>query len=133
MKRHNDWQLHLEAFVRERWTTPFSWGSNDCVLFAADAVQAMTGERLCPELRGQRDVRACLRVLRDLGDVRGIATRALGEPISPLMARIGDVVAVKTGKREALAVCNGGNALLPGPRGVAVYPMRDALAAWRVG
>jgi hypothetical protein len=42
-------------------------------------------------------------------------------------------VAVPAGKREALAVCNGGAALAVGPSGLTAVSMRDALAAWRVG
>lgn len=123
----------METFVRERREDPFAWGSNDCALFAADAVQAITGEFLCPELRGHRDVREGLRALARLGGVRAIATRALGEPGSPLMARIGDVVVIQAGKREALAICNGGSALAVGPDGIVAVSMSQALAAWRVG
>lgn len=34
-----------------RRSVPFAWGSNDCRLFAADAVQAMTGVDHAAELR----------------------------------------------------------------------------------
>lgn len=128
-----DWQRRLEAFARERARMAFSWGINDCALFAADAVEAITGQRLCEELRGHKDARAALRTLRQAGGVRGVATRALGEPVSVLMARIGDVVVIQAGKREALAVCNGGTAMAPGPHGVVHVSMAQARVAWRVG
>lgn len=133
MTRYHDWQLRFEAFVRERWSQPFAWGSNDCVLFAADGVEAITGEHLCPELRTHVDARSAVRLLQELGGVRAIADRALGPQILPQQALIGDVVVVPAGKREALAVCNGGTALLPWPRFVAAVSMRQARAAWRVG
>lgn len=129
MKRLPDWQLRLEAFTRERSSVPFAWGSNDCALFAADAVQAMTGVHLCPELRGYRDVRQAVRALAVIGGVRELASKALGDPVPAKRARVGDVVVVQTGKREALSICNGQTALSPG---IAV-PMTQALAAWRVG
>lgn len=133
MIRYHDWQLRFEAFVRERWARPFAWGSNDCVLFAADSVQALTGQRLCPELRIHTGVRDGLQLLRALGGVRAIASRALGSEIPAVRALVGDVVVVPTGKREALAVCNGGTAIFPGPQGIEPVSMRLARAAWRVG
>lgn len=133
MKRHQDWQVRFEAFTRERRNMPFAWGSNDCALFAADAVQALTGERVCPELRGHRDEREGVRVLSSLGGVRALATAALGDPIPTTFANVGDIVVVRMGKHEALAVCNGQTALLPGPDGLAAVPMQQALAAWKVG
>jgi hypothetical protein len=88
MKRYHDWQVRFEAFIRECRHVPFAWGSNDCALFAADAVQAITGEHLCPELRGHRGARQALRTLERAGGVRGIADRALGTPIGVRFAGI---------------------------------------------
>jgi hypothetical protein len=133
VKRFPDWQVRFGAFLQGRRRAPFAWGSNDCALFAADAVEAITGEHLCPQLRGHRDAREALRLLAREGGVRGIAMQALGEPIRPVFARVGDVVVVLTGKREAMALCNGQTALLPGPRGLVAVSMKTALVAWRVG
>jgi hypothetical protein len=133
MKRLPDWQLRLEAFERERAEVPFAWGSNDCALFAADAVQAITGVHLCPDLRGHRNVREGGRAIAALGGARAIACKALGHPLPPAFARVGDVVVVQAGKREALAVCNGQTAIAPGEHGMVAIPMAQALSAWRVG
>lgn len=130
--RRNDWQLRLEAFARSRASRPFAWGSNDCALFAADAVEAITGEHLCEDLRGYAGVREALKMLKEHGGVRGIASRALGEPIPVRMAAIGDVVVVPAGKREALGICNGGTVIVPGPGGMVAVSMQQALAAWKV-
>lgn len=131
MRRFPDWQLRLEAFARERRNVPFSWGSNDCALFAADCVQALTGVQLCPELRGY-DGRGALRLLQEHGGLQGLATEALGEPIAPVFAAVGDVVLLRMGEGQALGVCNGVVAIGPGPAGIEVAGMDAALAAWRV-
>lgn len=131
--RLHDWQLRLEAFVRDRSAVPFAWGSNDCALFAADAVQALTGVRHLPELRGHASAREALRAVRQAGGLHAIATRALGPAVTPAFAAVGDVVLVRMGRREALGLCNGGTVLGPGPDGLAVASMDGALAAWRVG
>jgi hypothetical protein len=131
--RYHDWQLRLEAFIRERSSVPFAWGSNDCASFAADAVRALTGDRLLPALRGYTSVREALGALRHAGGLSGIATMALGGPLSPRVANVGDVVLVRIGKRDALGVCNGGTVLGPGVSGVVAVPMAQALRCWRVG
>lgn len=133
MKRYPDWQLRLEAFVRERQAMPFAWGTNDCATFAADGVQALTGVRLLTHMRGYRTVRDALMLIERSGGLRSIACHALGGFILPAYAGVGDVVLVRVGKREALGICNGSSVLGPGPEGLAVVGMGDALAAWRVG
>lgn len=131
--RLHDWQLRLESFARERQEMPFQWGRNDCALFAADAVQALTGERLLPNMRGYSNVRDALRLIDAAGGLRSIACHALGGFVLPAYARVGDVVLVKDGKREALGMCNGGSVIGPGPAGMVAIGMDAALAAWRVG
>ena len=133
MKRLPDWQLRLEAFARERRAMPFAWGSNDCALFAAGAVQAETGELVLPYMRGYSSAREALVLIEQAGGLRGIACHALGGFVAPALARIGDVVLVTVGKREALAVCNGGTVIAPAAHGLAALPMRQAVCAWRVG
>ena len=36
----------LETFLQKCQGKPFIWGKHDCVIFAADAVKAMTGHDL---------------------------------------------------------------------------------------
>ena len=131
LHRLPDWQVRLAAFTRTRRKTPFAWGSHDCAGFAADAIEAQTGQKVLPELRGL-GVRAAVRVLASRGGLRGIASEALGDQLSPVFAAVGDVVLITEGKREALAICNGTSALAAGPFGISVVPMKRALACWKV-
>lgn len=41
MKKLN-WSVAFIQFTQSNRSTPFAWGSNDCVMFAADAVKLMT-------------------------------------------------------------------------------------------
>lgn len=125
-----NWQTRLAAYVRQRSSQPLVWGVHDCALFAAGAVAAVTG-RYVP-LPAYIGARQGLRTLRALGGLRAIATRELGDPIPAQRAGVGDVVLVATGKREALALCNGVTALGPGPDGLVAVPLRHAVMAWRV-
>lgn len=131
--RRRDWQQRFAAFGIERRGVPFAWGSNDCCLFAADAVLALTGVDPAQELRGAYDDAArAMRLVEDRGGLHAIACAALGQPVIPAMATVGDVVLVVNADRELLAICNGVNAIGPGKDGIAVMGMEAALAAWKV-
>lgn len=133
MTRLHDWQLLLERFMRARSKVPFSWGTNDCAIFASDCVLAITGTDPAPaELRLHRTAKEACRAIRAHGGLGAIATAALGEPVAQAYAGIGDVVLVKAGKRDALAICNGSVALMPSPVGLAAVSMDAATFAWKV-
>lgn len=132
--RLHDWQLRWEAFVLARRSAPFAWGANDCCTFAADAVQAIIGVDVAPAgLREHRTAKQAYRALRRHGGIASIATKALGDPISPGLANVGDVLLVVQTKHPALAVCNGDHALAPSASGLEAVPLSCAVHAWRVG
>ena len=129
-----DWQTRLEAFVRQRQHLPFAWGSNDCCLFAADAVLAITGHDLAPGLRGAYSTpQQGLRRVAARGGVQAIACKALGAATGPLRARVGDIVLVQIDGQDALGLCNGTSVLGPSAAGIVAMGMGSALAAWKVG
>jgi hypothetical protein len=145
MTRVEDWPERLAAFIEQRRKMPFAWGSNDCALFAADAVCAITGVDLGEPFRGRYDDEASLR-LHGLhganahlaaGDVsraiRDMATAWLDGEISPKLAQRGDVVLVEHGGGESLAVCDGALSAAPGRRGLVFLPRSTWLSAWKVG
>ena len=116
----------------ERMARPFRWGVHDCCLWAADCVQAQTGTDPAAGLRGAyADAVGALRLLRNLGGLRVVASRA-GEPIAPMAAAEGDVGLIPAGKRACLAVCFGEAWMLAGTHGLVPQPLDRAVAAWRV-
>lgn len=131
MTKLHDWQLRLEALIGQRQTAPFAWGLHDCCTFAADCVEAITGQDPAPAgLRLHRTEKQALRALKRHGGVVGIATSAMGQPVSSSQARVGDVVLCQAGKRDMLGVCNGTTALAPGPTGLVTVPIGEL--CWRV-
>lgn len=134
MTRLPDWRLHLDALISERMSQPFVWGVNDCALFAADAVKAITGVDLADGLRGHCTAHQALRTTQRNGGLFGIASRALGAASGVHNAREGDVLLVGMGKRTALGVLlEDGMLVGPGAGGLCSAPLSDALCAWRVG
>lgn len=127
------WQTRFALLCMERQHRAFEWGAHDCCLWAADAVRALTGLDHAAGLRGSYATTAeAARRLAAVGGVRGLATAALGEPVAPGFAAVGDVVLFSQAGRELLAVCNGGSALAAGERGLEPVAMAGALAAWKV-
>lgn len=137
LHRQPDWPLRLEALVADRQHQPFSWGGQDCALFAADCVQALTGVDVAPpSLRQHRHARAALRSLRAHGGLHGIAQAALGTPIAPALAGVGDVLLTRPSAQAhhpMLAICNGATAIAPGPHGLVSLDLAQVSHAWRVG
>jgi hypothetical protein len=133
LTRLPDWQLYLDDLVHSRLRRPFVWGSNDCALFAADAVRAITGVDLADGLRNHHTALQAARALRRRGGIHAIAASKMGEPREAHDARPGDVVMIDGAGGHALAVCVGSLYLLPGPEGLQSGPMSSALKTWRVG
>lgn len=128
-----DWQTRMEAFVAQRLYAPFAWGTNDCAIFASDCVMAITGQDPAPPgLRKHATAKQAYRAIARHGGLPAIATQALGQPIAPLCANVGDVVLVPVGKRDALAICNGATAMAPSAHGLVAVPMANAVMAWGV-
>lgn len=133
MKRLQDWQIRFEAFMAERANTPFAWGTNDCCIFAADCIQAITGTDPAPEyLRKHRTEKQALRALKSHGGILGIATSVLGQSEPASMACIGDIVLATSAGRDMLAVCNGSSYVSPGPVGLVYESINLATICWRV-
>ncbi|GAA0493780.1 DUF6950 family protein [Pigmentiphaga daeguensis] len=132
MKRYDDWVTRFNAFIKGRYGVPFSWGSQDCCVFAADGVLAITGHDFAQAYRGYSTAEEAAELLVDVGGCQALATRCLGEPIRWSLARRGDVVLHVVDGRESLGLCAGGVFVAPGPEGLVQFPMDRALMAWSV-
>lgn len=126
------WPTRLEALLAQRQTQPFAWGLNDCCTFAADCVQAITGQDPAPAaLRHHRTQKQAARALKRHGGMVGMAVAALGQPVPSSQACVGDVVLCTSANRPMLAICNGTTALAPSSTGLVTVPL--GALCWRVG
>jgi len=134
MQRHENWSERLEAFFAERRELVFEWGTNDCALFAADAVLLITGEDLAAEYRGRYgSAKDALNLIKEADGLDAIATVKLGDRIDWRLAQRGDVVLVDMEGRRCLGVCDGVYVAGPGSEEMLYLPMSDsALAAWKI-
>lgn len=131
MKRPN-WEMQFAEFCRQRETMPFAWGSNDCVLFAADCVLAMTGVDHAAQFRGYTTAVHAARLIKKLGGLEAIVTRALGLPQALHEVTAGDVVLVQFESCIALGIYSGNACLGPGKDGIMAVGRTQILLAWKV-
>lgn len=130
MERYQDWPLRLNLAIEDARSAPFDWRTHNCATFAADVVEAMTGERLhdtFAALHGHR--RHAIAASKRM---RALVSAQLPVMIAPPYAQRGDVVYVEIDGTAGLGICNGNTAVCLGPDGLAFVPMEAAQCAWRI-
>jgi hypothetical protein len=135
LRRLPDWPERLYAYLQQHASTPFAWGSNDCVRFAAGAVRAITGNDVLPTT--WRDRAQAAVVLRSLGGLVPAVDTVLPRLQSAALAQRGDVLLVQAtvmhgGRRRWLAVADSGRWWCPSPQGLVRGPIDQAVMAWGV-
>ena len=134
-----DWRLRLDALLHERLAAPFAWGTNDCAIFCADAVLALTGRDPLPAaLRRHRSALQAQRALGRRGGLEQLVHATLGVPVDLAALMDGDVVLVDPARAgrdgaRALGLWDYGLALGPGTTGLAALPAATVVHGWRIG
>lgn len=97
LTRLEGWPMKLSLFLRERRSMPFAWGRNDCLIFAADGVLAITGFDPAAAWRGYASEEEAQALLKEHGGVAGLIHKGLGCRYhrERLKARRGDVAMMK--------------------------------------
>jgi hypothetical protein len=134
MTRLKDWPSRLAALVAAARARPFEWGTHDCCLWAADAVQALTGRDPAAKWRGTYSTEVgAFRVVLALGGLPVIAALG-GTEIPTALAITGDVGLVRWPDGVvSLGVSGGaGRWLVVGDNGLETL-MDCASRAWGVG
>jgi hypothetical protein len=142
-KRKQTWPEELHTFFQARKETPFNWGTNDCCLFCADAIEAMTGTDPAPEFRGKySDQAGAMAAIKSVCNgatvedaIAYVATvNGLTKLSTVLLAQRGDLVALDSGAGIAAGIVhlNGREALFVSDTGLRRLPLRKCKSAWRV-
>jgi hypothetical protein len=134
MTRLPGWQKRLTAYIAACARREFAPGQHDCALFAAGAVEAMTGEDLTPPgLREYSDIATGVAKLRAAGFRDHIALVAALLPEGPRTdPRPGDVAVVQDGEDMALGIVQGARVYVVGPAGLGLRPASDIVRVFRV-
>lgn len=122
--------------VSSRADQPFEWGKLDCALFAADAVELMTGEDLASEFRGKYDSEEGAQKALSAANGGGLVgvLNAKLEPVNKEFCQRGDVVLFKTETGPTTGIYWHGGAFSTSPTGVKYFDAihNIILKAWRV-
>jgi Domain of unknown function (DUF6950) len=136
--RYRDWPQRLELLIEMKKQIPFAWGRNDCCIFVADCIHAMTGIDVAAEFRGQyrTELGGMRIILRNgclLAFIDKIAARFQIDQISVKKASRGDVVIAKH-DRYALGIVNlcGDAAWVVGKTGLVEIPLKLCTSAWKI-
>lgn len=69
MIRKTTWEEELSDYIASKRDEPFQYGVNDCCMFAAGAVEAMTGENPMEEFVGSyKTIAGSVRALKTIGE-----------------------------------------------------------------
>jgi hypothetical protein len=122
--------------------TPFQWGSNDCALFAANGIKAITGVDIADDFRGKYSNEAeAFALIKTMTGGTTVADAAaycakkhgLKALANPLFAQRGDLVVFEapTGSLVAgLVHLNGRHIISVGESGLYRFSIRQVKQAW---
>jgi hypothetical protein len=137
LTRLPDWERRLVAVTRQHIAMPGVWGVSDCLLTAADSIEAVTGHDLLAPWRGRyRTEKGAARLMRREGchDVDDVfrAFFAL-PPVGRLSAQRGDVGTILQGGQLTAGFVTGEGFAAKGERGLIFHPVTAIVAAFRIG
>lgn len=133
MQRRDDWRSQLTAYIVAQMRAPFAYGRNDCALFAAGAVKAMTGKDLARGFRGYRSLKEGHQKLKDKGFGDHIAlVESLLPEVSVSFAQAGDIAVVNDRDGPALGVVQGEAIYVLRRDGIGLVDLLKAERAFRV-
>lgn len=119
------------AFIAERQTAPFVWGTQDCVTFAAGAAFALTGNDPLSGIASWDSEKTAMRALAKRGGLVSAVSSVLPE-IPVAMAHRGDIGLVDGPDGPFLVVIEGLTVVGPGPEGLERLTRGVLLKAWSV-
>jgi hypothetical protein len=125
--RFPDWDKRLTAYIESRRKAVFSYGANDCGLFALGAIEAITGQRLPVAWSSEAEAQA---LISEHGSIRKAVTHYLGPSKGALCARRGDIVIDADG---SIGVCTGARVATPTPNGLGFVALGHYKRSWRIG
>lgn len=135
MKKLN-WQTDFLKLVQDRSDTPFEWGVNDCVMFAADAVTTMGADDPAKASRGKykTETGAKKHLASQYGDLYAAWDSKLERLENIHFVQNGDVILFDGALGLTSAIYWNGGVFAPTNDGVRFLDEQHSkiLAAWRV-
>lgn len=133
-----DWKSRLNIYIMSKISTPFRWGSNDCVTFTLKGIkEAFKVDVLkqFPRWKTKKEAQAVINALCQAnelgkGDLLGLARCYLVgdvfEEIEPVFATNGDLIVAPTKRGPMFCLCINGKLAAPGKNGTVFLPFKGA-------
>lgn len=147
--RVDNWAGALNQYLKEQEEAPFAWGKNDCCLFAAGAIQAITGVDVAAGWRSAyKSSESALHLVsvRTEGSLRDLIStlaKKYGFPeINPKMAQRGDIIQfnsnIEGGVGLTLGVVVDHRLAIPAMDKIRAFPVDTiwdlpSTKAWKIG
>lgn len=130
--RTQGWERRLSKYLTEKNNAPFQWGENDCVLFAAKAVEAVSGYNFYQDYLPYTTEEEAKAILDINGGIEGLVAKFLGGGyINYRLAKRGDVVLIKSPLLSLGIVDDSGQKIVSvGPEGAVRLPLKMATRVW---
>jgi hypothetical protein len=143
LKRKPNWEKALDAFLNAHRADPFQYGTWDCCLFAAGAIEAMTGTDIAVDFRGlyttRQEATAAIAAITGGSTVRDAAAFCASKfgmaAVPKLMCRRGDMVLIERGGGDwsmGIVSLNGLDVAVVTENGIEATPIASCASGWRV-
>lgn len=131
--RLDDWQTPFYAYIEAARLAPFAWGTHDCCLFAAGAIDALTGSDLRTQLSAAySDEASALAYIASFGSLEAAVSSWLGPSKAPNFAGPGDIVLADLSLGPTIGVCLGTGCAFSAASGM-LYQQRSVISmCWTV-
>lgn len=130
MSDQNNRRAILSAYIDQKSSEPFAYGTNDCLMVAAGAVEALTGVDHAAEYRGRYTSLAAGRRLIGKTLLEFVGERF--PSIHPAQAVDGDIAVIRQGHDWVFGIVIGAHVYAQTEAGMGILPRSQAARAFRI-
>lgn len=134
IQRYENWAKKLSDYLHKNADTPFIWGKNDCMLFAAKGVLEMTGVDCFSKYLPYSTEEEAYKILRENGGFMSIISKGIGTAHDKILsAKRGDVALMKMPRKTCGLIDDTGQFIAaPGENGIIRLPLTQAYKIWSI-
>lgn len=142
IQRHPKWQSRLAKFLYEHEHCTFRYGTLDCCLFVADAIQAMTDVDIADVYRGKYSSRdTAMALVKEIDGKASVQACAYGRALAYGMKEVpvnfaqrGDMILVTRARDYSLGIVapTGRHIIIALRVGYGLVDISRGCRAWRV-
>lgn len=139
MARFEHWEKRLAALIEGYGRVQFDWGTNDCAMFCAAGVWALTQKDAAAVWRKKySDEAGALRFIAAAGGLAALAEQGMSdagikfERIEPRFGQRGDPCLFVGPQGETLGIIEGRTLVAQAPTGLLRQPFDTAKIVWAI-